>query len=263
MPRIRNWFHRLGLNEWYVNQTADWFDSSTNEHLKEIILREKLPLLCFFVRFRYELSRIATTHALYKKVVRRCGFFLWIRENVVLDTAGKLVEPTDEFLAEFEVRADELLDEDDSDSEDESGDTTQGLAEDIMAGIFAESFNQPIPPESPFDDIEEYSDFVWADQALCLCTDGTTEKCSICLGELQTGEGLRLLKCNHKGHQNCFDEWLHLWRSCPVCRLRVGPPRVSNDNSRESNNLHGVEVDKQELFLICNLLTLSFPGPQR
>ncbi|CAN1189485.1 RING-H2 finger protein ATL3, partial [Linum perenne] len=50
------------------------------------------------------------------------------------------------------------------------------------------------------------------------CSDGAV--CSICLGEYQKGECLRLLpKCGHVFHKGCIDLWLSSRSSsCPICR---------------------------------------------
>ncbi|CAN1757966.1 Putative RING-H2 finger protein ATL12 [Linum perenne] len=50
------------------------------------------------------------------------------------------------------------------------------------------------------------------------CSDGAV--CSICLGEYQKGECLRLLpKCGHVFHKGCIDLWLSTRSSsCPICR---------------------------------------------
>ncbi|KMZ60195.1 hypothetical protein ZOSMA_5G00580 [Zostera marina] len=43
--------------------------------------------------------------------------------------------------------------------------------------------------------------------------------CSICLGEYEEREMLRLLpECGHRFHLVCVDQWLNINGSCPVCR---------------------------------------------
>ncbi|KAJ4964267.1 hypothetical protein NE237_024206 [Protea cynaroides] len=50
-------------------------------------------------------------------------------------------------------------------------------------------------------------------------------ECSVCLGEFQEDETLRLLpKCSHAFHLPCIDTWLKSHTNCPVCRA----PVVSN-----------------------------------
>lgn len=45
-------------------------------------------------------------------------------------------------------------------------------------------------------------------------------QCSICLGEYQEKEVLRIMpKCGHSFHLSCIDTWLRKQSTCPVCRL--------------------------------------------
>lgn len=50
--------------------------------------------------------------------------------------------------------------------------------------------------------------------------DGT--ECSVCLGEFEQDENLRLLpKCSHAFHIPCIDTWLRSHKNCPLCRAPV------------------------------------------
>ncbi|KAL6985765.1 RING-type E3 ubiquitin transferase [Sarracenia purpurea var. burkii] len=54
--------------------------------------------------------------------------------------------------------------------------------------------------------------------------DGLVEgtDCSVCLGEFQDNESLRLLpKCSHAFHVTCIDTWLKSHSNCPLCRANV------------------------------------------
>ena len=47
-------------------------------------------------------------------------------------------------------------------------------------------------------------------------------RCSICLGEYQEKEVLRIMpKCGHNFHLSCIDEWLRKHSTCPVCRFQI------------------------------------------
>ncbi|KAJ1271255.1 hypothetical protein BS78_06G115200 [Paspalum vaginatum] len=49
--------------------------------------------------------------------------------------------------------------------------------------------------------------------------------CSVCLGEFQDGELVRLLpKCGHAFHVPCIDTWLRAHVNCPLCRSDVLDP---------------------------------------
>lgn len=46
--------------------------------------------------------------------------------------------------------------------------------------------------------------------------------CSVCLGEFQENEMLRILpKCNHSFHIPCIDTWLKSHSTCPLCRASI------------------------------------------
>ncbi|CAN1188952.1 RING-H2 finger protein ATL7 [Linum perenne] len=47
-------------------------------------------------------------------------------------------------------------------------------------------------------------------------------QCSICLGEYQEKEVLRIMpQCGHNFHLSCIDVWLRKQSTCPVCRFPV------------------------------------------
>nr|XP_010939705.1 RING-H2 finger protein ATL52 [Elaeis guineensis] len=49
--------------------------------------------------------------------------------------------------------------------------------------------------------------------------------CSVCLGEFQDGELVRLLpKCGHAFHVPCIDTWLRAHVNCPLCRAHIIDP---------------------------------------
>lgn len=71
--------------------------------------------------------------------------------------------------------------------------------------------------------------------------------CSVCLGEFQDDESLRLLpKCSHAFHVDCIDTWLTSHTNCPLCRANIfstttqpphqpPPPLVVDNNSRHQH----------------------------
>ncbi|XP_008805909.1 RING-H2 finger protein ATL52-like [Phoenix dactylifera] len=49
--------------------------------------------------------------------------------------------------------------------------------------------------------------------------------CSVCLGDFQDGELVRLLpKCGHAFHVPCIDTWLRAHVNCPLCRAGIIDP---------------------------------------
>ncbi|KAG2566570.1 E3 ubiquitin-protein ligase Os04g0590900-like [Panicum virgatum] len=59
--------------------------------------------------------------------------------------------------------------------------------------------------------------------------------CSVCLGEFQDGELVRLLpKCGHAFHVPCIDTWLRAHVNCPLCRSDVLDPAVTAEEETSS-----------------------------
>ncbi|VVB12659.1 unnamed protein product [Arabis nemorensis] len=57
--------------------------------------------------------------------------------------------------------------------------------------------------------------------------------CSICLGEFNEEESLRLLpKCNHIFHVICIDRWLKSHSNCPLCRAKIIVPTTQEPDHR-------------------------------
>ncbi|KAB0792420.1 hypothetical protein PPYR_14379 [Photinus pyralis] len=66
-------------------------------------------------------------------------------------------------------------------------------------------------------------------KVMSLCSD-CTDKCIICMCNYSENEGLRKLRCNHKFHRKCIDEWLLKSYMCPVCRSDlIGSAKGCND----------------------------------
>ncbi|XP_011012829.1 PREDICTED: RING-H2 finger protein ATL52-like [Populus euphratica] len=86
--------------------------------------------------------------------------------------------------------------------------------------------------------------------------DGFVEgtDCSVCLGEFQENESLRVLpKCSHAFHLPCIDTWLKSHASCPLCRANIADP---------TNVLPGTQappaVPVQENLPGANVSTLQY-----
>uniref|UniRef100_A0A7N0V7C7 RING-type E3 ubiquitin transferase n=1 Tax=Kalanchoe fedtschenkoi TaxID=63787 RepID=A0A7N0V7C7_KALFE len=73
--------------------------------------------------------------------------------------------------------------------------------------------------------------------------DGFVEgtECSVCLGEFEDGESLRLLpKCSHAFHIPCIDTWLESHATCPLCRCAIPPVIVAPAPAPQLPNLLSV-----------------------
>lgn len=47
-------------------------------------------------------------------------------------------------------------------------------------------------------------------------------QCSVCLCEFEHGDSLRTMRCRHRFHMACVDQWLAQSGQCPVCKQTVG-----------------------------------------
>ena len=47
------------------------------------------------------------------------------------------------------------------------------------------------------------------------------ESCSICLENYKKNDTINILKCGHKYHEKCIDEWISTSDNCPLCRLSI------------------------------------------
>lgn len=53
-------------------------------------------------------------------------------------------------------------------------------------------------------------------------------QCIICLAEFENGDELRVLKCKHRFHVNCIDQWLKQQGLCPICKVDLRASRPSD-----------------------------------
>lgn len=56
--------------------------------------------------------------------------------------------------------------------------------------------------------------------------------CIICLDDIEEGDSVRSLRCLHKFHQKCIDEWLQKQKKdnllCPICETKIINDNDSN-----------------------------------
>ncbi|XP_045824576.1 RING-H2 finger protein ATL54-like [Trifolium pratense] len=79
--------------------------------------------------------------------------------------------------------------------------------------------------------------------------DGT--ECSVCLGEFQEEESLKLLpKCSHAFHVPCIDTWLRSHKNCPLCRAPVvndaAEVSVTVTDDQLDSNISGESLNQEE-----------------
>ena len=49
----------------------------------------------------------------------------------------------------------------------------------------------------------------------------SSEKCSVCLSDLQEGEQVMKLRCFHTFHKDCITDWLVRKAECPICKTPI------------------------------------------
>ena len=52
--------------------------------------------------------------------------------------------------------------------------------------------------------------------------------CSICLESKRWYQEIRKLKCNHKFHLYCIQNWSSSNYTCPICRIQILPQKPVN-----------------------------------
>ena len=58
--------------------------------------------------------------------------------------------------------------------------------------------------------------------------------CCICHEEMQQGDRVLALSCEHTFHHNCVKEWLGVADTCPTCRLKLDESTVSPPRKRRT-----------------------------
>ena len=83
------------------------------------------------------------------------------------------------------------------------------------------------------------------------------QACAVCLSDMQPGERCTALACGHQYHHDCVLRWLHLSRTCPLCKahaLGAGPPGEHQDKSASPSRN---EAEAQLLTAAANAIMAS------
>lgn len=84
--------------------------------------------------------------------------------------------------------------------------------EDVHPGVSRSTLDELAPP-LPTDDAVALQAAVAGPDA------NATDECTVCLGEFQAEESLRLLPCCLRlYHAECIEQWLRRSRQCPTCK---------------------------------------------
>jgi len=80
---------------------------------------------------------------------------------------------------------------------------------------YSGGFSVPPVDEDALAGVTKLSVYVSADEK-------PQTQCTVCLEDIELGDSLRTLQCNHIFHMVCVDQWLAQSGQCPVCKCRVG-----------------------------------------
>ena len=84
--------------------------------------------------------------------------------------------------------------------------------------------------------IQKFPKFYYTPQHLEVMHEiGHSETCTICLGDYEDAEQLRLLPCGHCFHAECVDAWLQINRICPMCKVDVYELYVQQEKQKAKN----------------------------
>ena len=74
--------------------------------------------------------------------------------------------------------------------------------------------------------------------------------CAICLESKHWYQEIRKLKCNHKFHLRCIQNWSSINKTCPICRIQILPQKPVNfliikgiDNISVETLLHSAGIE--------------------
>lgn len=68
-------------------------------------------------------------------------------------------------------------------------------------------------------------------------------QCTICIDNLNLGEKVKLLPCNHYYHEKCITPWLKKQAICPNCRKQI-----KIKSSQKFSNSENFQTDLSEFF---------------
>ncbi|KAG9156851.1 hypothetical protein Leryth_020165 [Lithospermum erythrorhizon] len=96
------------------------------------------------------------------------------------------------------------------------------------------------------------------------CSSSSSVECSVCLNEIEEGDEVRQLSCDHVFHRECIDRWIGYGNvTCPLCRSCVKMPhrltwidgilvKKSTNCNRKNIRCKKVYESTTELQRFCN-----------
>ncbi|XP_029370378.1 E3 ubiquitin-protein ligase RNF115 [Echeneis naucrates] len=157
----------------------------------------------------------------------------------------------------------------------------EGIVQQFLAGLFANSGNPGVAPAALSSMLQLYSnpgDYAWGQGGLdavitellgqlestgpppaekemisslptvCISQEQTDSRleCPVCREEYSLGESVRKLPCLHFFHSHCIVPWLELHDTCPVCRKSLDGVDNSLPPTSEPPEDRSVTTEQQE-----------------
>tara|TARA_A100001015_G_C14751000_1_gene617544 strand:+ start:55 stop:720 length:666 start_codon:yes stop_codon:yes gene_type:complete len=79
-------------------------------------------------------------------------------------------------------------------------------------------------------------------QTISECLNEGEKTCPVCLNDMDIGDQVRNLPCQHLFHKDCVDEWLRVNASCPTCRTSI----IGNDDTSTHNSGNNIVNDNDD-----------------
>jgi len=93
--------------------------------------------------------------------------------------------------------------------------------------------------------IRKFPKFCYTPSHVSVMKDiGQSETCTICLGDYEGDEELRLLPCGHCFHAECVDAWLQINRICPMCKVDVYDLYLQQEQKRKVHKKANLKFKK-------------------
>ena len=100
----------------------------------------------------------------------------------------------------------------------------------VFTNIISNMLNQQQEPEQPIDNediLVTLNDNTLNNLPEETVTTDDYDRCTICLMDIDKGDSIIKLKCNHYFHKDCITEYLKDFDyKCPICRDEIGETKA-------------------------------------
>lgn len=91
-------------------------------------------------------------------------------------------------------------------------------------------------------------------------SDDLNERCSICLVDLELGDSVKELPCNHIFHPDCIDKWLKEYNHiCPICKQTISDSLQVKQRQQQQ----GKDKNKKKSVIVDEIIAINdSPSPK-